>query len=69
MIPIHQAISKRIKCPQCGGPAQALPSKRRVSFGPDSPIIQTAAAWCMVDCPKTGKKLYRSDTLVEVIES
>ena len=69
MIPLHQAISKRIRCPQCGASALALPSKRRVSIGPNSPVIATANAWCMVDCPRTGKKLYRAETPVEVVES
>jgi hypothetical protein len=69
MIPIHQAISRTIKCPQCGAPSLALPSKKRVASGPNAPIIMTANAWCMVDCPRTGKKLYRAETPVEVIES
>lgn len=68
MIAIGQAIGRTIKCPECGAPSKVHPSKARVGNGPDAILIQTAALWMMVECPRTGKKLYPRGTPVEIIE-
>ncbi len=66
---IHNAIGQFIKCPECGTVALVRPSKARVAMGqPQSAPIASAARWCLVDCPKTGKKLYPSNAAVEVVE-
>jgi ssDNA-binding Zn-finger/Zn-ribbon topoisomerase 1 len=69
MIPIHQAIGQFVKCPECGAVALVRPSKARVATNqPQSAQITSAAKWCLVDCPKSGKKLYPQGTAVEVVE-
>jgi hypothetical protein len=68
MIAIGQAIGRMIKCPDCGAPSKVSPSKARVGTGPEAIEIKTAAMWMLVECPRTGKKLYPRGTPVEVID-
>jgi ssDNA-binding Zn-finger/Zn-ribbon topoisomerase 1 len=69
VIPIHQAIGHLVKCPECGATALVRPSKARVATNqPQSAEISSAAKWCLVDCPKSGKKLYPQGTPVEAVE-
>jgi hypothetical protein len=69
VIPIHQAIGQFVKCPECGATALVRPSRARVAANqPQSAPIVSAAKWHLVDCPKSGKKLYPQGTPVEVVE-
>jgi hypothetical protein len=70
MMLIHKAIGQFVKCPECGAVALVRPSKTRVlAHQPQSAEISSAAKWCLVDCPKSGKKLYPQGTAVEVVEA
>jgi hypothetical protein len=72
LIPIHQAIGKRIKCPQCGAEAAVKPAQVRFAPGVNPGHAMMTPAWYEVVCPRDGRKLYPSSgpemPLVEVIE-
>ena len=74
-IPIQDALGRLIRCPAetgkgitCGHPVEVRHAKGRVSReGPSQPI-RTAARWYLLECGKSGNKLYKKDTPVELAE-
>jgi hypothetical protein len=70
-IPISQAVGRTIRCPDpgCGRPSSVRHAVSRVR--PEalrSEAIRTAYLWYRVDCPSTGAKLFRDETMVELID-
>lgn len=69
MIRISEAVGRQIACPDnhCGHAAPVRHSTDRVSEKGDGEPIDTAHLWYLVDCPRSGRKLYRAHTMVEVV--
>ena len=69
-IPIREALGRKIRCPDnhCGHPALVQHARDRVSRAAQSAPIRTAAQWYLVECGRSGAKLYKANTMVEVVE-
>lgn len=68
MIPIRDAVGLVIKCPDCGAESSVAHAQNRVHpQAMQSEPVRTAYLWFRVDCPRTGKKLFPHDHMVEVI--
>jgi hypothetical protein len=69
VIAIKEAVGHRIKCPICGEAASVEHARQRVDMNkPHSAPIPSAHMWYLVDCKRSGKKLYKHDTKVEVVQ-
>lgn len=79
-VPLHAAVGLRVRCPDegCGATSAVLPPRGAAAKAGGlppppgmaaagvGPVVQ-APRWCIVQCPRTGAKLFPGHQPVEVV--
>lgn len=82
-VPIREALGRTVRCPDegCGRPSKVLASRHQAATPGGvppppwktptpggAPAVSTNKLWYLLHCPRTGPKLLRHDTMVELAD-